>query len=82
MKQGPKLGHRILNRRSCQQKSIPGVKAEKNLPTATEVVLYCLRLIKNHVVPFYFQQLGLIFRIIYDQIIGGDNDVDIQILVG
>ena len=54
MKEGPKLCHRVLNRRASQKQSIPGVELQEYLPSTTCIIFDGLSFIKNHVIPFDF----------------------------
>lgn len=81
VKQGPQFCHRVLDRCARQKKSVACVEAKKDLPTATCIVLDCLSLVKNHVVPLDLHQLGLVFHVVDDEIVGRQKHMDLHLWV-
>ena len=82
VKQSPQLCHRVLDRRARQQKPVTRVELEEHFPATTQVILDGLGLVENHVVPFDLKELGLVLRVIRNQVVRGDQHVDLHGRVG
>ena len=72
VEQRPQLSHRVLNWRARQQKPVTRVELEEHFPSAAQVVLDGLGFVEDHVVPFDLEELGLVLRIVRNQVIGCD----------
>ena len=81
MQEGPKLCHRVLNRGTCQKQAVACVELEQDLPSPTQVILDRLGFIQDHVMPFYPEELLLVFGLVHNQIVGSKQHVDPHVWV-
>lgn len=81
MEESPKFSHGVLNRGTCEEQSVSCVELKKYLPSTTEIVLYSLGLIEDHVVPLHSQQFLLILRLVHNEVIRGKQYIDPHIWV-
>lgn len=78
VKESPQLCHAVLDRSTREEKTVPGLELQKDFPATGCVILDGLRLVENHVVPFDLHQLCLVLLVVHDQVVGGDDHVDLQ----
>lgn len=81
MQKSPELSHWILNWGTGEQESISSIELQQNSPPSAQIILDCLGLIQNHVMPFYSQKFLLILRCIRNQVVGGQQNIDSHIWV-
>lgn len=78
MEQCPKFSHTVLDWSSGEQESITCLELQEHFPASRQVVFDCLSFVKYHIVPLNFQESGLVFRIVDNEVVRGYDDVDLE----